>query len=566
MDQGRWIPGVTALQGDSPAMTAPPGDAVDIRWGPDGRRLLVVTTHSSPPETRVLPYRVESSSDWSPSLGHTAWIVQPGGDPVPVAGGLGHISMVDWSPDGDRVAVVSDHGVDRDTSIAAGVWLWSPTSGESQPLVAPTHPILAIAWSPEGTSLAYLASAEDNVNSAVNGLWVVGTETGERHRLGTGLDRSLGKAVRGDDERGIGPPILVWNDDSESVLAIYSDGGRSRLGRFRLDGSHETLDMGQDCVLEFDRGQAGVAFSWSDPVTPGEVSWTGPGGGTTQLSGVGEELLSEVTIATTSRVSVVASDGVEVEGWLTVPAEPQGAPLVLQVHGGPHYAVGERFSFDAQRFAALGIAFLRANPRGSQGYGQAFAAGNLGDWGGRDLADLLELLDQTLEQTGLDDSRVAIIGESYGGYMALWAVGATDRFAAAVVENGMADLLSSASGAIGPTFWHSELGGAPWDQPAIYLDRSPITLLDRVEAPVLVIHCEEDTTCPVAQGEAIFSGLRELGADVQFWRVPGEGHFVNVFGALSRRLERTKAMDEFIVAKLGVDSTDTPTKRQEITS
>jgi dipeptidyl aminopeptidase/acylaminoacyl peptidase len=240
--------------------------------------------------------------------------------------------------------------------------------------------------------------------------------------------------------------------------------------------------------------------------------------------------------------------------------------LVLQVHGGPHYPVGERFSFDAQRLAAQGLALLRANPRGSQGYGQAFADGILGDWGGRDLLDLLELVEQAVRTADLDTERVAIIGESYGGYIALWAAATTQRFSAAVVESGIADFLSSAVGVIGRTFWYSEMAGAPWENPKPYLDRSAITRIDGVTAPVLLIHCEADTTCPITHAEGIHAALRALGRDVEFLRVPAEGHFFNVFGSLSRRLERTATLDAFLVEHLQPGTPSTKTDREEIAS
>jgi dipeptidyl aminopeptidase/acylaminoacyl peptidase len=527
---------------------------------------MVVVSSQIPGQRDVdLPYRIESSRDWLYPPLRTAWLVAPGSDPLLLAI-AGDVACARWSPDGERIALVSDDGVDRDVSTATGLWAYGMVSGETKCLVSPTTPIRTVAWSPDGMTVAYLASVRDNAASASTELWVIEVETLARRRLAPDLDRSVGSPVRGDDERAIGPPILVWVPDSSSVLAIYAEGGRSRLARFDLDGGWEDVIADERCVLEFSLGRAGLAFSWSDPLTPGEISVLDLATGVDRrLTDVGGELSSLVELASTTRISTIASDGVEVEGWLTTPSDrPEEVPLVLQVHGGPHYAVGERFSFDAQRLAAQGLAVLRANPRGSFGYGQAFADGNLGDWGGRDLEDLLELVDEAVRRADLDGNRVGVIGESYGGYMAAWAVASSDRFGAAVIENGIADFLSASGGAIGPTFWHSELGGAPWENPALYLERSAITRIDRVTAPVLVIHCEADATCPVAHGEAIHVALRELGRDVEFLRVPAEGHFFNVFGALTRRLERTSALDEFLVKHLQPLVPANRTNREEI--
>lgn len=549
---GRWVPACRTLSGEDLAYSPPPGDAVGLRWAPGGPRLLVIASQVPLLRTHNLPFRVESSVDWKASPRLTAWIVEAGAEPVQVAPGLADVSLADWSPDGQRVALVSGEGVDRDTSIASGLWLWTPATGETECVVPPATPIHALAWSPDGSSVAFLASARNNSASALTELWALDVATGESTRLGADLDRHIGRAVRGDDERAVGAPILTWTPDSVSVLALYAEGGRSRLARFDMVGGWEDVIAGERCVLEFSHGAAGLAYSWSDPLTPGEVSFVDAAGTDHDVTDVGGDLLAEVELAPTKKVTVTASDGVEVEGWLTVPlAGSAGAPLVLQVHGGPHYPIGERFSFDAQRLAAQGLAVLRANPRGSHGYGQAFADGNLGDWGGRDFDDLLALVDQAVEVAGLDTDRVAVIGESYGGYMSAWAISSSDRFAAAVIESGISDFLSSAGGPVGPTFWYSEMGGAPWENPSLYLERSAITRFDRVTAPVLVIHCEADATCDIANGEAMYAALRELGRDAEFWRVPDEGHFFNVFGALSRRLERTRILDEFLVKHLG---------------
>jgi dipeptidyl aminopeptidase/acylaminoacyl peptidase len=561
----RWIPACQTLAGEEVPLTAPPGDATDLQWAPDGDRILVVSSQVPGERDVDLPYRIESSRDWQYPARRSAWLVAPGDDPLPLPI-AGDVACARWSPDGKRIAVVSDDGVDRDMSTATGLWAHEVDSANTECLVPPATPIRTVAWSPDGLAVAYLASARDNAASALAELWVIDVATLARRRLAPDLDRSVGSPVRGDDERAIGPPILVWTPDSSSVLAVYAEGGRSRLARFDLDGGWEDVIADERCVLEFSLGHAGLAFSWSDPLTPGEISVLDSAtGADRRLTDVGGELASLVDLASTTRISVIASDGVEVEGWLTTPSDgPDEVPLVLQVHGGPHYAVGQRFSFDAQRLAAQGLAVLRANPRGSFGYGQAFADGNLGDWGGRDFEDLLDLVEEAVRRAGLDANRVGVIGESYGGYIAAWAVASSDRFCAAVVENGIADFLSAAGGAIGPTFWHSELGGAPWENPALYLERSAITRIDRVTAPVLVIHCEADATCPVAHGEAIHAALREQGRDVEFLRVPAEGHFFNVFGALTRRLVRTSALDEFLVKHLQPLVPAIRTNREEI--
>ena len=549
----RWTAACQDASGGRVQLASPPGDVVDLEWAPDGERMLAVTSETPAPSADGRPRHVSSARDWLVEPSRRAWILSLSGELRPAVDGWDHDDLwgARWAPDGRRIAFISDRGVPRETSRASGLWLAEPTSGSIEELVAPKTPVRALAWAPDGSAIAYLAQSRDNAASAHSELWVLNVATRSLRRLAPALDRSIGLAVRGDDERAVGPPLLAWTPDSASVLAIYAEGGRSRLARFGLDGRWEDVVADERCILEFSLGGSVAAISWSDPVTPGEISTidltTGSGRRVTGLRSV----IAGTDLASTRRLAVAADDGVAVEGWLTTHDDtPAGAPLVLQVHGGPHYPVGERFSFDAQRLAALGMGVLRANPRGSQGYGQAFADGNLGDWGGRDLEDLLALVDEAVRIGHFDPNRVAIVGESYGGYMAAWAVASSERFAAAVAESAVADFISAAGGVVGPTFWYSELGGPPWERPAAYLERSPITRMHRVQVPVLVLHCEADLTCPIAHGEALYTALRTLGRRVEFLRVPDEGHFFNLFGALSRRLERTRVLDDFLVRHL----------------
>lgn len=548
----RWAVAYRTEDGEIRVLADLPGDTVDFEWDPSGERLLVTTTDVRKHSTTDLPYSVGSALDWLTEPVREAWLLPLDGPGVRMLedGDTESVGSARWSPDGSAIAFVTDRGVDRERSLVNALWLYDVESGRTEELVPPVTPLRSLAWSPDGKAIAYLAASRNNASSAALQLWIVDVVGRTQHRLAPALDRSVGMPVRGDDERAIGPPNLEWLDPG-SVLAIYADGGRSRLARFDVAGEWKDLLTDDRCVLEFSVGRAGVAYSWSEPLTPGEVSVLNPATGSSRdVSDVGT-LTGEVDLAPTERISIRADDGVEVEGWLTThPDTPPGAPLVLQVHGGPHYAVGERFSFDAQRLAARGMAVLRANPRGSQGYGQEFADGNLGDWGGRDFADLTALVDEALVRADLDGDRVAVIGESYGGYMAAWAVASSDRFAAAVTESSIADFFSSARGVIEPRFWRSEMGGAPWENPVLYQQRSVIARIDRVQVPVLVIHCEADTTCSIAHGEAIYTALRGLGREVEFLRVPDEGHFFNVFGALSRRLHRTRVLDDFLVRHL----------------
>ena len=316
---------------------------------------------------------------------------------------------------------------------------------------------------------------------------------------------------------------------------------------------------GDRAVLEFAAATScearPLAFTWSDPWHPGELSVL-VAGAEQQLTDVNAVWLGEVELAPT--VATRANDPHDpaapvVDGWLTLPAGPS-APLVVQVHGGPHYPVGWRFSFDAQRMAALGFAVLRCNPRGSTGRGHDFAAANRADWGGPDLRDVFALTEAAAGHPGVDGGRAAIVGESYGGFMANWVVATTDRFTAAIAENGVSDPLALALGPRGPNFWWIEFGASPHDDADRYRARSAAARADQITTPLLLIHAEDDDNVPIDQSELMHRALTERGRPVRFVTVPGEGHMANVFGRPSRRLARTAAFDAFLFEHLQPDA------------
>ena len=249
-------------------------------------------------------------------------------------------------------------------------------------------------------------------------------------------------------------------------------------------------------------------------------------------------------------------DGVPVEGWVTSLDGPNGRPLVVSVHGGPHYPAGWRFSFEAHRLAARGYAVLTANPAGSGGYGRRFATAVRGGWGSADWASLERLIDSVAAAPGIDAGRIAITGVSYGGYLSMWAITRSARFSAAISENGISNLLAEwgAEGDDG-SWLTAELGGPPWERPEVYVASSPLTAADRIRTPLLLIHADQDRNCPIGQSEQMLAALRSLGRDVEFVVIRGEGHLMNLTGRPSRRLARARAVDRWLGRYLGPEGT-----------
>jgi dipeptidyl aminopeptidase/acylaminoacyl peptidase len=214
--------------------------------------------------------------------------------------------------------------------------------------------------------------------------------------------------------------------------------------------------------------------------------------------------------------------------------------------------VGQRFSFETHRLAALGYAVLAPNPRGSLGYGDASSRAVVGDWGGDDLRDVLTAVDAAVATGEVDPARLAITGVSYGGYLTLWAVTQDHRFRLAIAENGISDLVGAfGTGEDGGASFASEMGGLPWERRDTWVDRSPLHHADAIHTPVLLLHAELDQNCTIAQSEQLYAALRALGREVAFVRVPGEGHLMDLVGSARFRLARMELIADALAGPLG---------------
>jgi len=558
-----WILDVET--GASHVTAAIPGAVDTLDWSPDGG-YLVVAVESPVDELTDDPYAVHTLSLLRVGSGvhpvrarRELWVVQADGEQaVPISrAGRANDWAPAWAPDGQTIAFLSDHGVDPDLTAVSGLWLMRSDGSARRQIVDPAGPITAMCWSPNSTEIAYLGHRRGDDQGENVELWTVSADGRQAPRnLSAALDRSIGQRVRGDDERGLGPPDLAWTPDGRRVMAIVADGGLSRLAWFDREGRSGTVLGGDRCLLQFAaaRNTGDVAFVASDPASPGELSVARiDGTGERQVTSFNEEWLAGVELSPTRPIRCTVSDGVEVEGWVIGRHSNAGTappPLVLRVHGGPHFPVGWRFSLENQALAGQGYLVLSANPRGSQGYGAEFATSIRGDWGGRDFEDLMELVDSIVQAEIADPERLAIVGESYGGYMVNWAIAHTDRFRAAIAENGTSNLISAAGDTSGATFWRSELGGFPWEIPMRYVEQSPLTYVAQIRTPLLLLHSELDGVSPIGQSEEMYAALRALGRKVKFVRIPGEGHLVNLFGRPNRRRARMTVFDNFLAEHL----------------
>ncbi len=167
------------------------------------------------------------------------------------------------------------------------------------------------------------------------------------------------------------------------------------------------------------------------------------------------------------------------------------------------------------------------NPVGSVGFGEEFAAGVSGHWGERDYLDIMEAVDYAVENYDfIDAGRLGVMGGSYGGFMTNWVVGHTDRFKAAIALNSMANLYSGTGTSDIDYMDHSVTRGKnPWEDVDYFMSKSPISYVEDVVTPLLLIHSSEDYRCPMDNAEQMFTALKKLKKTVEFVIFPGSHGF-----------------------------------------
>ncbi|SDE05528.1 S9 family peptidase [Auraticoccus monumenti] len=362
-------------------------------------------------------------------------------------------------------------------------------------------------------------------------------ETGEESVVAAVEGHDL--EIRGAAAPGVLPPVLLLDRRTGAVLAARFAGERPRVEAVdeHFAEVQAALSGLSDGVLETatsdDSGRRWVATFTSDR-EPGVTWFHDRATGESRELFRAHPLLDPAELAPVVPVTFPARDGLPLPAFLTLPVgvEPVRLPLVLLVHGGPWFSDAWEFSPAAQLLANRGYAVLQVNYRGSVGQGRRHLTAAVGEIGRGTQTDLLDAADWAVEQGYADPDRIAIMGGSYGGYAALVGVTTTpDRFAAAVDYVGISDLtnfLATLPPFLRPLLvnnWYAYLGD-PEDPAARedMLQRSPITLVDRIRTPLLVAAGANDVRVVQAESDNIVASLRERGVPVEYLLAADEGH------------------------------------------
>jgi dipeptidyl aminopeptidase/acylaminoacyl peptidase len=526
-------------------------------WSPDGSELAFVSRtgewkkhedrsaleRSAPRVVTGLYSRYDGVGWFDVRRSHLFVVAAKGGEPRQITTGDWDDADPAWSPGGDRLAFVSDRSTTRFDRVHRDVWV-VPVGAGRRPrrLTRGRGTAASPRWSPDGTTIAYIGHEHEEGDSASNVhlLVVAVTEPKVPRSLSSALDRTVWGIMAAPGA------THAWTPDGTAVVFVAVDRGTLAVYRSALDEPRPALVIGGDRqVTALHLSGPTIAFCSQWPSGPPEIFCVDADGtGERRVSNANADLRA-LRLAPVRRMSHTAGDGRRVESFVLYPPgrlKGRPAPTVLEIHGGPHSWHPQSGLLGLyQALVSAGYVVVLPNPRGSHGYGEEFSRACVGDWGGADFRDIMDTVDKLVETGVSDPKRLYVTGYSYGGFMSSWAVGHTDRFAAACVAAPVTDLASMWGTTDVPDFAARELGGLPWEQPEAYAEHSPVSFVSRVTTPVQLFHWEGDLRCPVGQGEEFFQGLRRLGREAVMIRYPGGFHVVRspsqMVDYLSRHLD-----------------------------
>jgi dipeptidyl aminopeptidase/acylaminoacyl peptidase len=454
---------------------------------------------------------------------------------VPRAGGVAraitdmpvNVSGAAWRPDAAVLAFTSDE-FQRDEHTYPRADLWTvDLSGTVTRLTDDEYNWSDPTWSPDGRWIVASGSVGLDViirerwdHGSPDDLWLFSADGSQRRNLTEDWD--------------LLPGSPTWSPDGQSLLFTAAVGGDTHVFRLHVnEGRVEQITHGEGRIGSMSLSADGrtVAYVGQTATHPGDV-YAGPvGGSALQLTSLNADLLDEIDLRAPERLSFRSQDGTQVEGWVIPPAgyrpdDGRRWPMILNMHGGPHGAYGNSFSFDFHLQSGKGYFVLYTNPRASTGYGEDFLWGTWGSWGDEDYDDIMAGVDAAVARFPVDTDRMGVTGYSYGGYLTNWVITQTDRFSAAVAGAGISNWMSDYGTADIPRTKETEFYGAPWEKEGLenLLASSPIVYAQGVTTPTLFVHGESDHRVPIEEAEQMYTALRKQNVPARMIRYPDSYH------------------------------------------
>ncbi len=492
-----------------------PLDVDQYEAAPDGRNIAIIARDpQTPGEKKQKDEKADALWVDHDKHGQRLYLLDAESGKLTAVTVAPNVTKIVWTKKGDHLIALSEgsnHAGDLGPSMSAWLIDAANPSHPSQLTELPAT-IRGGTWSEDGSQFFFKAQAKPDAPPGYDDLFVLSLDDRSVRNLTADFGGSLGP----EDPLSIGPAVLQ---------AVQQGFGR---GYVRVSG-------GKVEAVHFDHP---VARGLQCSVRHAPCAWLAESG--TQAPGLyfasqpgqAARLLNTPTLlpATWETPTVHAvrwkNKGLDIEGMLYLPAQRKTAgtvPMIVEVHGGPTGAFVDSFSPMTDHLLAQGWAVLMTNPRGSTGYGAAFAAANKNDLGGSDLKDIMAGVDAVLAAYRIDRNKLALMGYSYGGEMAAFVEGKTDRFKAIISAAPVIDQQSE-YGTEDESWYDRWFYGKPWEHSVDAWRQSPLAYVAHAKTPFMLIQGEGDTTDPLGQSLEMYRALRQQGVPVQMLQYPRDNH------------------------------------------
>ncbi|MEK6323380.1 MAG: S9 family peptidase [Acidobacteriota bacterium] len=551
--------------GEAMQLTELKGRLQGYEWSPDSRRLALVVGDPDPDADLNTPATPEGGAAGGPGAARPKapkpividrYKFKQDGQGYLLSGRHSYIYLFDieskkldrltaskadestpsWSPDGSRIAFMSNRAEDPDREPSAQIFVTDSKPGASQKQLTPATSRggrSRLEWSPDGKWIAFLEGDEKKYSAyGMSHLTIVASDgSGEPTRV---------KAVEALDR---GVSSQTFSADGKSIRFLVTDDRSVYPAQVNLAGGAVERLMSPPIVVSSWDSAGGRSVVLSGSNTRHTEVNAVDGGALRQITHQNDALFAELEIASTEEVNFKSKDGTEVNGLLTYPVGyVKGAkvPLLLRIHGGPNGQDQHSFSLERQFFAANGYAVLAVNYRGSSGRGMKYSRSIFADWGHYEVEDLQAGVDHVIKMGVADPDRLGVGGWSYGGILTDYMIASDTRFKAATSGAGTAFTVAFYGTDQYILQYDYEIG-PPWDPKAweTYQKISyPFLHADRIKTPTLFLGGERDFNVPIQGGQQMYQALRSLGVDTQMVIYPNENHGISRPSYVRDRYER----------------------------
>jgi len=513
-----------------------PSTGNTIAWSPDARKIAFVNSVPGP-ETElasgdpIVITRYLYKPDDSEGLSHfndnrrlhifLADVAS--GQVQQLTDGTHYEHSIDWSPNGEEIAFVSNREPNEDQFFNYDIFALKVSDRTIRRITATENAEYKPRWSPDGKSLVYQATRRGLTDLETTmedtHIWMVDATGGNRHEVSGMIDNRQGAPN--------------WTPDGRSICFTVQERGTVSL--YRLPTT-----SGQPEAIVRDRGTVGswavskdgaTAYTFSTPSDTAQLYLMNGQSPVKKLTDLNGQVLAGKQIAEAESFTFISNDNkYDVEAFLTKPLGMTSSskhPLIVNIHGGPHGQQGPSFNFKNQVYAGRGWATLMVNYRGSTGYGQQFADAVFGDQNGNEAQDVLYGASAALRRyLWLDRERIGVEGVSYGGQLSAWLITQTSLFRAAIPIAGITNLVSYNYMTYYNQYEQMEFGIFPHQGNLmdVLWERSALKHAAKVKTPTLLMHGENDSDVPIAEAEQYYIALKDVGVETVMVRYPREGH------------------------------------------